>query len=92
MGGEVLKLNFNAIKTYFLEIYACYTILSFLMNIHEADSHQEVFLFSQPSSFLILLLLVKINTNITTLSWPEIELILFNWPARKYSFAIKNVI
>lgn len=40
MVGEVLKLNFDAIKTYVLEIYACYTILSFLMNIHEADFHQ----------------------------------------------------
>lgn len=67
-------------KTYFLETYACYAILSYLMNIHEADSHK--FFFSTELIFN-LLLLVKINTIMTTLNWPEVELVLFNWPARK---------
>lgn len=66
--------------TYFLETYAFYAILSYLVNIHEADSHKYFF-----STELIfnLLLLAKINTNITRLSLPEVELVLFNWPLIK---------
>lgn len=56
------------------------SMLFYLVNMHEADSHKYFF-----STELIfnLLLLAKINTNITRLSLPEVELVLFNWPLIK---------
>lgn len=70
MVGEVLKLNFYAIKTYFLEMYAFPSNLSFLMNIYEADSQYIYFFFAIELIFNFIIVGKDKNTNITKLNWP----------------------